>query len=115
MSKGIKMLGGKADRYLQILGMFCEDFRDRDKGIKTSLENNDLYLYKVHVHALKSSSAGIGATRLSEGAQLLEMAAEQGDMDFIEKNTDAVLYDLKELLDNIDRVLSADRGENQYE
>ncbi len=47
--------------------------------------------YRIKVHAMKSSAALIGITGLSEKAKALEMAAKDGDKDYLSENTEAFL------------------------
>ncbi len=47
--------------------------------------------YTVEVHALKSSAKQIGAIELSKQAELLENAGNDGDIDYILKNSDAMI------------------------
>ena len=75
--------------------------------ILSSLENNNLPLYTVYVHALKSAAANIGATRLSEDAKILEAAGAKQDLDFIKKHNDGLVDNLKKLLAHIGEAISA--------
>lgn len=47
--------------------------------------------YRIKVHAMKSSAALIGISGLSERAKMLEMAAKDGDKEFLYKETEAFL------------------------
>ncbi len=47
--------------------------------------------YTTIVHALKSTSLTIGAVNLSEEAKALEMAAKEGDVDYIRLHHKGVL------------------------
>jgi HPt (histidine-containing phosphotransfer) domain-containing protein len=64
-------------------------------------------LYTIHVHALKSAAANIGADLLSGAARDLEAAGEQRDLDFIKTHTPLLLGSLELLLKNILGALSA--------
>lgn len=61
----------------------CYDNLESDDGMMDS--------YRIKVHAMKSSAALIGITGLSEKAKALEMAAKDGDKEFLFKNTEAFL------------------------
>jgi HPt (histidine-containing phosphotransfer) domain-containing protein len=58
------------------------------------------------VHALKSASGFIGASRISEMAKALEDAGNQGDMAYIEKETGIFLSQLKITVDDISTAIS---------
>jgi len=47
------------------------------------LKNGEVSAYRSEVHALKSTSATVGALLLSQTARLLEIAAIEGDIDKI--------------------------------
>ncbi|MBO5487663.1 MAG: response regulator, partial [Eubacterium sp.] len=61
--------------------------------------------YKILVHALKSTSLSIGATRLSEAAKQLEMAAKEDRIDYIRENHESTMADYRKLLDLLKGVL----------
>jgi len=100
-NKAIVSTGGSVDRYLQTLKVFYEDGLEKIKEIKTCLETDNIPLYTIHVHALKSAAANIGAAELSDTAKSLEMAGKQVDMSFIKTNTAQFLTDLESLLSDI--------------
>jgi HPt (histidine-containing phosphotransfer) domain-containing protein len=62
-------------------------------------------LYTIHVHALKSASANIGADALSKEAAILEQAGERQDKKYIESHTPVLLSSLETILENIMNVL----------
>ena len=99
---GISRSGGNLDLYLEILEAFHEDGMELSKRIKSSIESNDIPLYTIHVHALKSAAANIGALDLSEAAKALEMAGERNDMDYIRAHNEQLLADLADMLNSID-------------
>lgn len=61
--------------------------------------------YRTLVHALKSTSLTIGAVSLSEHAKALEMAAKDGDEDYILTNHQAVMEEYESLLDKLKAIL----------
>jgi len=105
--KGISLSGGTVEFYHEILLTFYEDWTEREPEIQKCLEAGDLSLYTTNVHALKGASANIGADKLSEAAYDLELAGTRGDFDFIRSNTDITLQMLKELLNNINYILTS--------
>jgi len=103
--KGMFFSGGTEKVYLETLALFYKDGFERIESIKDSLNNNDLNLFTVHVHALKSASANIGAEALSKAAAALEQAGERQDKRYIESYTPAFLASLETILNNIMTVL----------
>jgi len=106
VNRGIAIAGGKVKNYLQTLAVFHEDGILKIEEIKKSLETDNYHLYTIHIHALKSASANIGAKEISEAAKALEDAGRHKDLKFIESNNAPFLEALQTLLDNIDEVLS---------
>jgi len=105
--RGIVLSGGTVEQYLDTLALFYKDGLEKIKELNKCLETNDLALYTIYVHAMKSASANIGARPLSEAARVLEEAADNEDSDFVEKNNTGFLADLQSLLDRINEVLSS--------
>jgi len=101
VEKGITMTGGQHENYLEILKIYYEDGRKKLNELKDCIERNDMELYQLHLHAIKGVSGSIGADDISKAAEKLELAEEQGDIDFILENHPRFLVELETLLDNI--------------
>lgn len=69
------------------------------------MESKDWDNYRILVHALKSTSLTIGAVSLSEGAKALEMAAKDGDVDYILSHNQEVMEKYTGLLNVLRKVL----------
>ena len=110
IAKGLSLSGNNADFYFKTLSIYYRDSIDRIKEIEDCLENTDYPLYAVHVHALKSASANIGADALAEEAKELEAAGECKDTNFINDYNDHFIHNLEKLLMNIDLVLSKNKS-----
>ena len=105
--KGIALSGESTNNYLATLAVFHADSLERIKTINACLETDDLVLYTTVVHALKSASATIGASALSEAASALELAGERKDLAFIKKHHPGFIQSLERLLVNIQDRLQA--------
>ena len=105
VENGISISGGSEEIYLETLGMYYKDCREKVKEIRDCLEKGNIPLYVIHVHGLKSASANIGAIALSEAAKALEMAGGQGDMGYVESHNEIFINDLESLLEKINAVL----------
>jgi len=103
---GVNMSGGKIEVYFETLTMFYEDAAEKKKEIQICPDDRNLPLYITHVHALKSASANIGADKLSETAYALEMAALDGDLSFIENNTEHFFWMLEQIMTNISNAIT---------
>ena len=107
VENGIALAGGNVQNYRRFLSIFYEDGVLKIEEITNSLLANNLQLYIVYVHALRSACAGIGAGGLSEAAKALELAGTQGDLDFIKAHTTPFLEELELLLLDIFAFISA--------
>jgi len=105
VKKGISMVGGTLELYIEILDIFYREGIEKINEINKCLETKNYSLYTTHVHALKSASAIIGATDLSEKAKSLEMAGKQQDLAYIKQHNPEFLTALEALLANISEVL----------
>ena len=101
------MSGGITEQYLDTLVLFYKDGREKINELTKCLEKDDLALYTIYVHALKSASANIGARALSEAAKVLEEAGDNEDLVYVKTHNAVFLTDLRSLLDRINDVLTA--------
>ncbi|MCL2497427.1 MAG: ATP-binding protein, partial [Symbiobacteriaceae bacterium] len=106
LSKGIAMTGGTLENYMRILAIFYNDGLAKAKEIQACLLAEDIHLYTIYVHALKSAAANIGAESLSEMARMLEDAGREGNLPLVLNESHRLLADLEELLGNIHTVLT---------
>ena len=95
----------------ELLAIFYKDGFNKIEILKKCLEDQDYGLYTIHVHALKSASANVGATKISEAAKALEAAGKRGDYEFIKLRNAQLLEDLQAFLDSISSVIGEKRAE----
>jgi signal transduction histidine kinase/CheY-like chemotaxis protein len=107
VKRGINTMGGKVDNYLQTLGIFHKDGQEKIGELQKALDRDNLPLYTIYVHAIKSAAANIGATRLTETARGLETAARNGNRAFIDKHNSSLIAELGAVLTGIDSCLKA--------
>ena len=91
------------DFYIEMLQEFLQ--ADKASQLKHFLAEEDWDNYRTTVHALKSASLTIGAAHLSGEAKALEMAAKEGNMDYIRSHHDGVMDEYKELTDHLKEIL----------
>ena len=70
------------DFYLEVLKDFANASKDTE--LEELFQQKDWNKYRTMVHALKSTSKTVGAGALSKEAEGLEMAAKEGDENYIE-------------------------------
>ena len=89
---GIRNSGGITS-FISSLNLFLDTLDDAASVIKAAYDEDDMRLFTVKVHALKSSARIIGANDLSILSQKMEDAGNNGDMDFINTNIDRLMND----------------------
>ncbi len=82
---GINNSGG-VESYVFALNMFLETLEENVTVLSTALQENDIHMYIIKVHALKTSARIIGARKLAELAEGLEEAVKKDDKVFIYAN-----------------------------
>lgn len=105
ISTGIARTGGSFDFYVRVLEKFFENGNKLIGELDLCLEKGNTGMYCIHVHAIKSAAAGIGAERVSAVAWELELAAGRGDLIFVRENHSAFSNSLKILLSDINSAL----------
>ncbi|MBQ3773861.1 MAG: Hpt domain-containing protein [Pseudobutyrivibrio sp.] len=81
-----------------------------DFFIEKALNDNDIRLYTVKVHALKSSARIVGAMELSSLAEQLEEAGKKEDLTFINSNTPKLLSDYRSFKEILSRVKAGEEA-----
>ncbi len=98
VKRGLARIGGSLDVYKKILQSYLKDGMEKVCEIPAALEKEEYLLYATYVHALKSASASVGATALSEQAAALELAAKSGDIAYVLKHNALFIEALKQML-----------------
>ncbi len=105
VNRGIENIGGDREIYNEILLTYYHEGKEKIGGVKAMSAEEDLSLFTTTVHALKSSSASVGADGISTWFKQLEMAGKAGDREFIDENLDPVTLNFKDLLTVIKKYL----------
>ena len=100
---GVRNSGGYAD-YIYALEMFLENIDDNIKILRDTYDEENIGLFTIKVHALKSNARIIGATELSSMAQKLEDAGNNKDMDYINENVALFISDYESYKDKLSRM-----------
>ena len=96
---GLANLGGNTDAFASVLNAYYKEGLMKIDKIPQLLDAKDLVNYSVEVHALKSSSAAIGAEAMSKLFRELEFAGKASNSEFVEGHTAPVLDSFKEVLE----------------
>jgi len=106
IKRGIFLSGRTMELYLETLTIFHSDGLKKIDEINSCLDKNNLSLFTIHIHALKSALANIGADELSETAKSLEKAGDRNDINYIKTHINDFFRALESLLTNIKKVIS---------
>jgi len=96
--KGIQYCGGNEEDYKEILQVYLSTGLQKIREIREKYKEEDWKNYTILVHALKSTSIGIGATELGEMAKELEMAGKEGNISYIQAHHKEVVHEYEEVL-----------------
>jgi CheY-like chemotaxis protein len=98
--KGLRIYAGDMDIYLSVLRAYAENTPATINKLRI-VTAETLGEYAIKAHALKGSSASIGAEDIRERAEDLETMANNGDLHGILKLNDALLNDAEILAFNV--------------
>ncbi|MGL4791084.1 MAG: ATP-binding protein [Anaerotignaceae bacterium] len=107
IQQGILSVGGSKYDYLQILASYYVDANNKRATLLQHFANKDILAFRTEVHALKSTSATIGATELAGMARDLEMAAIDSDIEFIDSKINKFLNVLQNVIDAIEPLVGS--------
>lgn len=85
------------ETYINILRTYQKDLTASLKRIEDAKINKNIKSFIIDVHAVKSSSAGVGAMELPEMAKGLELAGKNDDIPFIEEHYDEFMEKATEI------------------
>ena len=76
---GLKRLGGKRERYEQLLRKFAMRQAGTVEDMRTALASGDVATAERDAHSLKGSAATLGVDRVAEEARKAEAAIKSGN------------------------------------
>ena len=109
--RGIQYCGGNEADYKEILQVYLDTGLQKVREIREKYKEEDWKNYSILVHALKSTSIGIGATELGEMAKELELAAKEGNISYVQAHHREVMHEYEEVLMEIGGETIRDRFE----
>ena len=108
---GLALYGEDMDIYVAVLRAFIPNaLTVIDKMRNVTAET--LPGYAINVHGLKGISAGIGAGKISEAAQILETMAKSGDLAGVLAGNEALLKDTEKIVSRVQVWFDQFDGEN---
>ena len=109
--KGLEQMNNDEATYAQVLRSYADSLRSMLTSIETIDENN-LYKYKVVVHGIKGTSSYVFADQVGRQAIALDKAAEAKDLGYISEHNPVFLETASKLVKDLDGLLSVYDGEN---
>ena len=109
---GIKSSGG-VTTYIHSLKDFYDTIDRTADVIREAYDNNDIKLYTIKVHALKTSARIVGANSLSKLSEQLEEAGKTENMAFINDHKDELLEDLLAFKDKLAALRADDKPDDR--
>ena len=110
-AKGVKNSGGIPSAYVEILAIYAADCKSRLHDLAKYHKQGNMKALTTCIHALKSSSANIGAEEIAHMAADLEAAGKTSDTSYIDTNMRRFSDSLALLLSNISSYLNTLRKE----
>ena len=109
INHGITATGGTMEGYKLVLSVLCKDACERmeffNKYVNEGFSEKMIRDFVVHIHALKSAMAAIGAKELSAKALALELAGKYSDEALIKEKLPIFMENLLEMTGNIQKYL----------
>ena len=96
---GLNNVGGMMNAFASVVNAYYREGLIKADIIPSLLAEKDIKNYVVEVHALKSSSAAIGAQTMSNMFRELEFAGKADNIEFIESHSGPVIDTFREVLD----------------
>jgi CheY-like chemotaxis protein len=111
MRRGLEQMNNDENAYIQILRSYTDNVRSMLDTVKT-VDENDLYNYKVKVHGIKGTSSYVFAEQVRSQAEALEKAAEAKDMEYINNHNPVFVETAWKLVNDLNAMLSVYDGKN---
>ncbi len=106
--RGIKACAGRTDRYLEVLRTFYSSGKTQHEKIGRLYNLMDRRNLRIEVHGLKSVSASIGATDMSNLSLAIENAIKNDDMAFVTANIATLLSMYGKLIKQLEAFFDAE-------
>ena len=102
LAEGLRRFSGDRQVYFEVLRSYRDSISDLINQLSNpTLEN--LKNYTIVIHGLKSSSYGICAKGIGQLAEMLELRAADGDLDFVIANNPSFLYAVDNMMASLGR------------
>ncbi|KAA0581685.1 response regulator [Azospirillum sp. Sh1] len=110
LADALNRLDGDAGLFRRFIGQFAGSYGDVVERIAGALEVGDLSAAKSIAHELKSVAGNVGARRLSESADAVQIAAQRGDAAAAAAEVPVLRAELALVLDSARRLAAEGAG-----
>ncbi|NTV51190.1 MAG: Hpt domain-containing protein, partial [Geobacteraceae bacterium] len=76
----LERLGGRSEMIPRFVGLFCKSALPQLEGLALAVAAEDADGVRRHAHAIKGSAGNIAALRMHHTAEMMEIAAKEGDL-----------------------------------
>ncbi|NTW81545.1 MAG: response regulator, partial [Geobacteraceae bacterium] len=76
----LERLGGRSEMIPRFVGLFCKGVLPQLEGLALAVAAEDADEVRRHAHAIKGSAGNIAALRMHHTAEMMEIAAKEGDL-----------------------------------
>jgi HPt (histidine-containing phosphotransfer) domain-containing protein len=97
---------GEPDIVVEVAGLFIKHAPEKLLAIEKAAKIGDAKAMQIAAHGLKSSSAYVGALRLSEMCKELEQAGRSDDLDKAVEKAEAIKAEYERARDELDSLIS---------
>jgi HPt (histidine-containing phosphotransfer) domain-containing protein len=105
-SEGLNYCGNDPDFYKEILGDYVSSFEDRKNELDSALRSNDMSMYAIKVHALKSVAKTVGDRKVFEMALDLEMDSKAGNSEKVTGKHNGLIEEYEKKTEIVKKALS---------
>nr|MCR5482388.1 Hpt domain-containing protein [Clostridia bacterium] len=112
IEKGISLCGSE-ESYLETLMIYGSNAMNSVEEIESLWKSHDLPNTTIKIHAVKSLSRTIGASKIGALAEKLEFAGKAGDAEAIEAELDDLLNQIRALCEALDPLFEEEIGEDE--
>ncbi len=100
---GLSYCMDSEDIYKDVIGFYCEQCEEYFIKLDECIKSKDWNQYAIIAHAIKSNSLNIGAVNFSNLSLKHEMAAKNGDFNYIEAEYNDYVAILRKLVDKVSK------------
>jgi len=111
IAKGLEQYEGDEETYLKVLRSYAADIRSM-LSLMDVTADAELDSYQRAAHSIKGMSRSIFAGQIGEDAAMLEKAAREKDLSYIDKHNSAFLAVVQKLVSQLDDMIAGIDAEN---